>query len=123
MNEGIVNSHLQEADRHLPIAQEEMSRPAEDVVAQMVCDHSRQSILHFLTAFLQERGIDVPTKMRMRDQIARCIEEEQGFSKLKIAALIPSDTSNDFWMNEVSAEEHIELAEQVQVHLKERVTA
>ena len=76
MNEGIVNSHLQEADRHLRIAQEEMSRPAEDVVAQMVCDHSRQSILHFLTAFLQERGIDVPAKMRMRDLIARCIEEE-----------------------------------------------
>lgn len=62
---------LQEADRMVQDAGEEMMRAAEDAITHSVCFKSRQAIINYLTVFLLNNGIrpaDPPTMAALLDQ-------------------------------------------------------
>ena len=57
MNSTEIKTIFEQGDQFLDLAQEEMNRPAEDVVSYMVCRSVRASISHYLKGFLLENKV------------------------------------------------------------------
>ncbi len=55
----IANKLYEEAVQKLKEANDELCRPEEDVVSQLVCRNSHEAIENYLKGFLLQNGIDV----------------------------------------------------------------
>jgi hypothetical protein len=76
---------LEEADKMLQSAEEEMMRAEEDVIAHSVCFNSRQAILNYLTFFLFSRGVRPETPITMAGLMEQCRAIDPRFENLSLA--------------------------------------
>jgi hypothetical protein len=76
MNTNPTDSFFQIAENLLMIAEHEQERADEDVVTHLICSHSRQSIINFLTGYLRNKNIpiDQPTTIASLQQQCQAID-------------------------------------------------
>ncbi|NNK74702.1 MAG: HEPN domain-containing protein [Maribacter sp.] len=67
----------EEAIQKLKEANDELCRPEEDVVSQLVCSNSQHAIVNYLKGFLIENGIDFNSE----DTIDRLYEQCKSINK------------------------------------------
>lgn len=76
---------LEEADKMLQSAEEEMMRAEEDVIAHSVCFNSRQAILNYLSFFLFSHGYRPEEPMTMAGLLEQCRAIDSRFKDLSLA--------------------------------------
>ena len=67
----------EEAVQKLKEANDELCRPEEDVVAQLVCNNAQNAILNYLKGFLVENGIETNSE----DSIDKLYEQCKSINK------------------------------------------
>lgn len=82
-----INDLMMEADELLSFAKDELSHSEEDVNSFIVCQHSRKSIVNYLTSFLLKRGIEPRQPMTIAQLVDQCREEDARFENLDITNL------------------------------------
>ncbi|MDH3708297.1 MAG: hypothetical protein OER04_00340 [Cyclobacteriaceae bacterium] len=101
-----------QADELFQIAQNELSRPEEDVVAYSVCRNAFKSVNKYLSGFLLRHGIDIHASMSLDVLLNRCREIDPRFNKLNLDPLYSSSEPEDVWMDMETVKEFIDLATQ-----------
>ncbi len=103
---------LVQADQLFKIAQEELSRPEEDVVPYSVCRNSFKSVNKYLLGFLLKHGMDIHASMSLEVLLDRCREIDPKFNRLNLDPLYSSSKPEDVWMDMDTVKEFIALAMQ-----------
>ena len=78
---------LEEADKMVQTAEEEMMRAEEDAVTHSVCFNSRQAIINYLTVFLLNKGIGPASPPTMAALFDQCRSVDSRFDLLSIENL------------------------------------
>lgn len=76
-----------QADQLVAAAQEEISRPEENVVAPMVCKDARQAIINYMTSFLLDNDVDIAPPHTIDHLLTQCKEVDGRFSYLDITPI------------------------------------
>jgi hypothetical protein len=103
---------LIQADQLYQTAQEELSRPEEDVVAYSVCRNAFKSVNKYLSGFLLKHGMDIHASMSLDILLNRCREIDPKFNSLNLDPLYSSSEPEDVWMDMDAVKEFIALATQ-----------
>ncbi len=103
---------LSQANQLYQTAQEELSRPEEDVVAYSVCRNAFKSINKYLSGFLLKHGMDIHASMSLDILLNRCREIDPKFNSLNLDPLYSSSEPEDVWMDMDAVKEFIALATQ-----------
>ena len=107
-----VKTTLEQAERLFMAAQEELSRPEEDVVPYLVCHKAYESINKYLTGFLLNNGIDVHMAMTLENLLEQCQAIDSKFKSLKLDPLYGVFESSDIWVDVDEVRELVRLATQ-----------
>lgn len=76
-----------QADLLVEAAQQEISRPEENVVAPMVCKDARQAIINYMTSFLLDNDITITPPNTIDHLLKQCKEVDGRFSYLNITPI------------------------------------
>ena len=98
MNTNGIKTKFEQGDQFLELAQEELNRPAEDVVSYMVCRSVNKSISSYLMGFLLKNKMVFGEEETVHDLLKKC---QQINSKFKRIDLSPITFTKDY---EYSAE-------------------
>ena len=110
MHDKKAQTTLNQADQLFLTAQEELSRPEEDVVPYMVCRNAFKSVNKYLTGFLLKHGMDIHASMSLELLLDRCREIDPKFNSLNLAPLYSTSEQEDVWMDMDTVKEYIRLA-------------
>lgn len=105
-----VKTTLDQADELFMTAQEELSRPEEDVVPYMVCRNAFKSVNKYLTGFLLKHGMEIHASMSLEVLLDRCREIDPRFNGLNLDPLYSTNEQEDVWMDMDTVKEFIGLA-------------
>lgn len=105
-----VKTTLDQADELFMTAQEELSRPEEDVVPYMVCRNAFKSVNKYLTGFLLKHGMEIHASMSLEVLLDRCREIDPRFNSLNLDPLYSTSEQEDVWMDMDTVKEFIGLA-------------
>ena len=75
---------VQEADKLLRIASEEVQRAEEDVITHTICFNSRQSIINYLASFLHRQGVEPKQPVTMAGLMEQCRDIDGRFNLIDI---------------------------------------
>lgn len=100
-----------QADELYEIAQNELSRPEEDVVPYSVCRNAFKSVNKYLSGYLLKHGIDIHASMSLEELLNRCRQIDHKFNDLNLDPLYSSSEPEDVWMDMETVKEFIGLAE------------
>lgn len=112
MHDKKAQTTLEQADQLFHTAQEELSRPEEDVVPYMVCRNAFKSVNKYLTGFLLKHGMEIHASMSLELLLDRCREIDPKFERLNLAPLYSTSVQEDVWMDMETVKEFIGLATQ-----------
>lgn len=73
------------AIQKLKEANDELCRPAEDVVSFMVCQNSHIAIENYLKGFLAENGVEPGNSVSVDDLYEQCKALNQNFEKVNLS--------------------------------------
>ena len=107
-----VKITMDQADELFLTAQEELSRPEEDVVPYMVCRNAFKSVNKYLTGFLLKYGMEIHASMSLDVLLNRCREIDPRFNSLNLDPLYSTSEQEDVWMDMDTVKEFIGLATQ-----------
>ena len=82
-----IKSIFEQADQKLEAAISELNRPAEDIVPFMVCRNARNSVSHYLQAFLLAHGTKHDEEVSLETLMSRCRALDNRFHHFDISAL------------------------------------
>ena len=85
MHSNHTDSFLRMAEDLLVAAEHEQERADEDVVTHLICSHSRQSIINFLTGYLLGRNIPVDQPATIASLQQQCRAIDARFEELSLA--------------------------------------
>ncbi len=102
---------LEKAEDHLSQAKEELCKPAEDVVSYSVCQNAYNAIVHYLSNFLNESGLEVQESASVEDLLKNCRSLDEKFNELHLAPLYNPTDTEDVWMNIDTANDFVKMAE------------
>ena len=95
------------AEEKLRAANEELNRPEEDVVAYLVCEHSRYAIENFLKGFLLKKGIDPSGYDSIESMYLECINHNKEFEKIDLNNFTCNYIDHDMaYCNDISKVSH-----------------
>lgn len=115
MDNTTQQSTIQQADELLLTAQNEMCKPAEDVVDYMVCNNAYKAVKSYLAGFLLQQGVDgINTEMHTKDLLEQCQAIDPKFKALDLTLLYNKAEGADVFMDYATAKEFMELARQTQ---------
>lgn len=105
---------IAEANDLLNTATEELQRPEEDVMAQLVCYNSRQSIVNYLSAFLINNGIELKKPVTMAGLMDQCRAVDDRFQLIDISQIFCSHdvNDNDYCINLHKVNDCLQIAKQ-----------
>ena len=83
MNANPPDHLYQMAGNLLMTAEHEQERADEDVVTHLVCSHSRQSIIYFLTGYLHNKNIPVDQPTTIASLWQQCKTIDARFEELR----------------------------------------
>ena len=75
------------ADQMLNSAMAEMNRAHEDVVTHLICGNARNSIIHYLSAFLISKGASLPEEGSIAVLQNKCAEIDPRFGALDFSPI------------------------------------
>ena len=107
-----VKITMDQADELFLTAQEELSRPEEDVVPYMVCRNAFKSVNKYLTGFLLKHGMEIHASMSLEVLLNQCREIDPRFNNLNLDPLYSTSEQEDVWMDMDTVKEFIGLATQ-----------
>lgn len=76
---------IREADKLLEFASHEIERAEEDVATHAVCFNSRQSIINYLSSYLQKHGTALPEPVTMEGLLDKCRDIDGRFNLIDIS--------------------------------------
>ena len=93
-----VDSLLTEATDLLYRAEDELSRPEEDVATFAVCQHSRQALMKSIIYFLLKNGIDPKEPATLESLLIQCKESDERFKDIDAGhiACTHEENSDDY---------------------------
>ena len=103
---------LDQADELFLTAQEELSRPEEDVVPYMVCRNAFKSVNKYLTGFLLQHGMEIHASISLEVLLERCREIDARFKDLNLDLLYNTSEAEDVWLDMDTVKDFIHLATQ-----------
>ena len=112
MYEQKAQTALIQADELFKNAQEELTRPEEDVVPYSVCRNAFKSVNKYLSVYLLRHGIDIHASMSLDVLLNRCREIDPKFGDLNLDPLYSTSEPEDVWMDMDTVKEFIDLASQ-----------
>lgn len=103
---------INEADKLLHKAEEELQRSDEDVIAHMVCHNSRQSILNYLTSYLINNGERLSEPVSMSSLIDQCRSIDGRFDLIDISEILCSHevTDEEYCLNTKKVSDCLRIA-------------
>jgi hypothetical protein len=101
---------IEQGEEHYHNAQEELFKPAEDVVHYMVCRSAYKASHKFLTGFLMQNGIQINSKLTLEELLKMCREINPAFKSLKLDPFFHATEEEDVWMDLATAQEFLRLA-------------
>jgi HEPN domain-containing protein len=107
-----LNTTLDQAEVLFHLAEEEFSRPEEDVVAYMVCRNAYKAVNKYLTGFLLDHGLDIHASMSLEVLLNKCQELDNRFENLNLDTLYNTNVheQDDVYMDMDTVKEFIDLA-------------
>ncbi|MBD0851565.1 HEPN domain-containing protein [Maribacter arenosus] len=75
----------EEAIQKLKEANDELCRPEEDVVAQLVCSNAQTAISNYLRGFLAENGIESDFEDSISSLYEKCKEINENFTEVHLS--------------------------------------
>ncbi|MBT8317170.1 MAG: HEPN domain-containing protein [Lutibacter sp.] len=78
---------LNEAEKKLKIAKEEMFKPAEDFVSYSVCKNSQFAIENFLKGFLTKNEVKIDSNETITSLYEKCIAIDNDFKLIDMGAI------------------------------------
>ena len=78
---------LNEAEKKLKLAKEEMFKPAEDFVSYSVCKNSQFAIENFLKGFLTKNEVKIDSKETIASLYEKCIAIDEDFKLIDMGAI------------------------------------
>jgi len=87
MSTNKIKTKLEQGDQFLELAQEEMNRPAEDVVSYMVCRSIRKSISLYLKGFLLDNEVAFNEEETVEVLLKKCQAINSHFKDIDISPL------------------------------------
>lgn len=78
---------IQEANRMLAAASEELMRSEEDVTSHLVCINARQSIVNYLISFLQKNGETPKAPVTVAGLMEQCRSLDGRFNLIDLTPL------------------------------------
>ncbi len=76
---------IQEADKLVEFASHEIERAEEDVATHAVCFNARQSIVNYLSSYLQKHGSELPEPVTMAGLLDKCRDIDGRFNLIDIS--------------------------------------
>lgn len=100
------------ADQLLYLANTEMQHPEDEVITHLVCSHSRQSIINYLTGYLLSQDTLPAEPLSPERLLEQCKELDDRFMHLDLTPIhCRFDTDNDAYCRDVKkVEECLHLA-------------
>lgn len=78
---------IAEAEELLAGAKEEMQRAREDVAAFRVCHSSRQATLHYLSAYLLDHDLWIPSLTTVKSLLDQCRQNDARFHLIDLSPM------------------------------------
>jgi len=113
---------LNEAEKKLKIAKEEMFKPAEDFVSYSVCKNSQFAIENFLKGFLTKNEVKIDSNETITSLYEKCIAIDNDFKLIDMGAIGCKNEAIDsrycYEINSVSA--CFDTADNIDTYLKRK---
>jgi len=87
MSTNIIKTKFELGDQFLELAQEELNRPAEDVVSYMVCRSVKKSISSYLMGFLLKNKVLFNEEETVHDLLKKCQEVNNKFKSIDLSPI------------------------------------
>jgi len=87
MDTNVIKTKFEQAEQYLESAQNEMNRPAEDVVPYMVCRSARESISSYLMGFLLKNKVKFDEEDTTEDLLKKCQAVNNKFKDVDLSPL------------------------------------
>lgn len=87
MSTNVIKTKFEQGDQFLELAQEELNRPAEDVVSYMVCRSVRKSISSYLMGFLLKNEVVFDEEETVYDLLKKCQKINNEFSSIDLSPI------------------------------------
>lgn len=82
-----IKTKVEQANQFLQLAQDELNRPAEDVVSYMVCRSVRKSIAHYLMGYLLKNNVGFDEQETVDDLLKKCKSVNGDFKSFDLSPL------------------------------------
>ena len=101
-----------QADELYQNAQEEYSRPEEDVVPYSVCRGAYKAVNKYLTGYLMKNGMDVHASMSLETLLSHCKEINNEFHNLNLDLMYNTEDQENVFMDVKTVRRYLSLADQ-----------
>jgi len=78
---------LNEAEKKLKLAKEELFKPAEDFVSYSVCKNSQFAIENYLKGYLTKHEVKIATNETIASLYDKCIAIDKNFKSIDMSAI------------------------------------
>lgn len=116
---------IEEADKLLLDASQELQRSEEDVTATLVCYNARQSIINYLYSYLLQNDIIIKTPVTMAGLMEQCRNQDGRFGLLDISEFgcDHDETDEAYCLNVEKVDSCYQVAKQTQGLVKSNTPA
>ena len=112
MKDPKANSTIAQANELFEYAEQELSRPAEDVVGYLVCHNAYKSIDKYLSAFLMENGHHLNASTSIENMLNECRLIDPRFKELNLDVLYKTKVKEDVYMDMTTVRHYMSMASQ-----------
>ncbi|MEO9805995.1 MAG: hypothetical protein ABJF04_22240 [Reichenbachiella sp.] len=107
-----IKSTLDLAGDYYQSAEEELLKPAEDIVPYLVCRNAYRAIQNYLTGFLMNHDLKANPGITLKEILLDCRNYDSRFSNLHLDLLYDAHENEDVWMDLDIANQFMKLANQ-----------
>jgi len=81
------DAFLNEAEKKLKLAKEELFKPAEDFVSYSVCKNSQFAVENFLKGYLTKNEVNIDSNETIESLYNKCIVIDENFKSIDMGAI------------------------------------